>query len=118
MSFCLLVTHRTKKNLSFPSVMSVEAPGLSACWDTARVKPGSHEHPACLYILPHVVLALGWLMGWGAALLQALGPPDSSVGKESTCNAGDSSSIPGLGRSCGKAMGYPLQFSGLENSMD
>ena len=57
-------------------------------------------------------------MGWGAALLQALGPPDSSVGKESTCNAGDSSSIPGLGRSRGKGMGYPLQFSGLENSMD
>ena len=47
-----------------------------------------------------------------------LGFPDSSVGKESICNAGDPSSIPGLGRSTGKEKGYPLQCSGLENSMD
>ena len=39
------------------------------------------------------------------------GFPDSSVGKESTCNAGDPSSIPGLGRSAGEGMGYPLQYS-------
>ena len=32
-------------------------------------------------------------------------------GKESTCNAGDPSSIPGLGRSAGEGMGYPLQYS-------
>ena len=44
--------------------------------------------------------------------------PDSSVGKESTCNAGDPSSIPGSGRSPGEGIGYPLQYSGLENSMD
>ena len=41
-----------------------------------------------------------------------------SVRKESACNAGDWSSIPGLGRSPGKGKGYPLQYSGLENSMD
>ena len=41
-----------------------------------------------------------------------------SVGKESTCNAGDPGSIPGLGRSPGEGTGYPLQHSGLENSMD
>ena len=35
----------------------------------------------------------------------------SSVGKESTCNAGDPSSIPGLGRSAGEGIGYPLQYS-------
>ena len=46
------------------------------------------------------------------------GFPDSSVGKESACNAGDPSSIPGLGRSAGEGIGYPLQYSGLENSMD
>ena len=46
------------------------------------------------------------------------GFPDSSVGKESTCNAGDLGSIPGLGRSPGEGNGYPLQYSGLENSMD
>ena len=36
---------------------------------------------------------------------------DSSVGKEYTCNAGDPSSIPGLGRSPGEGIGYPLQYS-------
>ena len=41
----------------------------------------------------------------------------SSVGKESACNAGDLGSIPGLGRSPGKGNVYPLQYSGLENSM-
>ena len=44
--------------------------------------------------------------------------PHSSVSKESTCNAGDPGLIPGLGRSAGEGKGYPLQYSGLENSMD
>ena len=46
------------------------------------------------------------------------GFPDSSVGKESACNAEDLGSIPGLGRSPGEGRGYLLQYSGLENSMD
>ena len=37
--------------------------------------------------------------------------PDSSVGKESACNAGDPSSIPGSERSTGERIGYPLQHS-------
>ena len=37
--------------------------------------------------------------------------PDSSVSKESTCNAGDPSLIPGSGRSAGEGIGYPLQYS-------
>ena len=41
-----------------------------------------------------------------------------SAGKESACNVGDLGSIPGLGRSPGEGKGYPLQYSGLENSMD
>ena len=41
--------------------------------------------------------------------------PDSSVGKESACNAGDPGSIPGARRSTGERKGYPLQCSGLEN---
>ena len=40
-----------------------------------------------------------------------MGFPDSSVGKESACNAGDSNSIPGLGRSTGERIGNPLQHS-------
>ena len=44
--------------------------------------------------------------------------PESLVGKESACNAGDPGLIPGSGRSPGEGKGYPLQYSGLENSMD
>ena len=53
-------------------------------------------------------------------LLTCMGFPHSSVAKESTCNAGDLGWISGLGRSRfpGEGKGYPLQYSGLENSMD
>ena len=44
------------------------------------------------------------------------GFPCGSSGKESACNAEDLSSIPGLGRPPGEVKGYPLQYSGLENS--
>ena len=47
-----------------------------------------------------------------------MGFPGVSAGKESACNEGDLGSIPGLGRSPGEGKGYPLQHSGLENSMD
>ena len=40
-----------------------------------------------------------------------MGFPDSLVGKESACNAGDPGSIPGLGRSAEEGIGYPLQYS-------
>ena len=46
------------------------------------------------------------------------GFPCGSAGKESACNAGDLSLIPGLGRCPGEGNGYSLQYSGLENSMD
>ena len=46
------------------------------------------------------------------------GFPGGSASEESTCSAGDLSSIPGLGRSCGEGNGYPLQYSLLENPMD
>ena len=51
-----------------------------------------------------IVLVMGFLCGL--------------AGKESTCNVGDLGSIPGLGRSPGEEKGYPLQYSGLGNSMD
>ena len=53
-----------------------------------------------------------------ASLLQQVSFSDSSVDKESTHNAGDPSSIPGWERVPGEGKGYPLQYSGLENSMD
>ena len=40
-----------------------------------------------------------------------MGFPGNSAGKESACNAGDPGSIPGLGRSAGEGIGYPLQYS-------
>jgi len=46
------------------------------------------------------------------------GFPCGSDSKESAYNAGDLGSIPGLGRSPGEGNSYPLQYSGLENSMD
>ena len=55
------------------------------------------------YIVHEVTKSQTWLSD--------LGFPDSSFGKESTCNAGDPSSIPGLGRSTGEGIGYPLQYS-------
>ena len=45
------------------------------------------------------------------------GFPDSSASKESACNAGDQGSVPGLTRSPVEWNGYPLQYSGLDNSM-
>ena len=47
-----------------------------------------------------------------------MGFSGGSAGKESACNEGHLSSIPGLGRSPGEGNGYPLPYSGLENSMD
>ena len=47
-----------------------------------------------------------------------MGFPCGSDGKESSCNAEDLGLIPGLGRSPEEGKGYPLQYSGLENSMD
>ena len=44
--------------------------------------------------------------------------PSSSVGKESSSNAGDTNLIPGFGKSPGEMNGYPLQYSCLENSIE
>ena len=61
----------------------------------------------------HIILLIlfGLAFFWGCF-------PGSSDGKESACNAGDLSLIPGLGRSPGEGKGYSLQYSGLENSID
>ena len=47
-----------------------------------------------------------------------MGFPGSSADKESACNAGDPVMTPGLGSFPGEGIGYPRQYSGLENSMD
>ena len=68
----------------------------------------SHEIKRCLLLERKAMTNLNSVLGF----------PRGSAGKESTCNAGDLGSIAGLGRSPGEGKGYPLQYSGLENSMD
>ena len=72
----------------------------------------------------NVVFQIQWWMSvWThiliiVSVISLMGFPCGSAGKESTCNVGDLGSIPGLGRFPGEGKGYPLQYSGLENSMD
>ena len=63
-------------------------------------------------------MLLGHILFHYDVLLSFLGFPCGSAGKESACNVGDLSSIPGLGRSPGERKSYPLQYSGLESSTD
>ena len=68
-----------------------------------------------------LVRFLGQKVCWGRDRLPTpvfLGFPCGSAGKESTCYEGDLGLIPVLGRSPGEWKGHPLQYSGLENSMD
>ena len=65
-----------------------------------------------------VHMALNDLFGSFPSIYYCSVFPCSSVGKESACNAGDLSSIPGLGRSPGEGNGNPLQYYCLENPMD
>ena len=58
--------------------------------------------------IPHELLLLG--------MRRSFVFPDSLVGKDSACNAGDLGLIPGLGRAPGEGKSYPVQYSGLENS--
>ena len=69
---------------------------------------------------PHIIMLFFFLAGTyllscnfqvNNTVLITMVFPDSSVGKESTCNAGDPTSIPGSGRSAGEGTGYPLQYS-------
>ena len=67
--------------------------------------------------LPEIILL--WSMKvFQLPLKPGLGLPCGLAGRESACNGGDLGLIPGLGRSPGEGKGYPLQYSGLENSMD
>ena len=59
--------------------------------------PSSYQDEEFLFLTPFFTNKMGF--------------PDSSVAKESACNAGDPGSIPGSGRSSGEGIGYPLQYS-------
>ena len=64
----------------------------------------------CLYAVPVPLVLTTWQVSFDFDICK-MGFLDSSIGKESTCNAGDSSLIPGSGRSTGEGIGYPCQYS-------
>ena len=72
-------------------------------------------------VLRNVVWMLVQVCAYSTPWPRVWGFPDGSVGKESTCNEGDigdTSLIPGSGRSPGEGNGTPLQYSCLGNPMD
>ena len=86
-------------------------------WDH-RTIPHCGDHPT----LPEPGISCCGQLGCQSLIIiqpSSLGGlPRGSSGKETNWNAGDPSSIPGSGRSPGEGRGSPLQYSGLENSMD
>ena len=96
-ALCCEVLQMTQQLPSDPSLRSTAQSPLSLSLDGERGLPTSSLFPSPT---------------------RFPGFPGVSAGKESACNAGDLGSIPGLGRSPGEWKGYPLQHSGLENSMD
>ena len=75
-------------------------------------------HQMCnLYMVPYILASVQWERHF-IIFFWLLGFPCGSAGKESACNVGDLGSVPRLGRFPGEGKGNPLQYSGLENSMD
>ncbi|CAI9150648.1 unnamed protein product [Rangifer tarandus platyrhynchus] len=72
---------------------------------------GAHRRIAALDMQVQVFVWTCAFLAFCYTPRSGMGFPGSSVGKESTCNAGDSGSILGLGRSTGEGIGYPLQYS-------
>ena len=92
-----------------------------APWLAFRHRCRAQQRPH-LKVLPHHLLITSFQVNYFHVsecwLPHLMGFPGGSDGKEPVCNAGDLSSIPGLGRLPGEGSGYPLQYSCLENSMD
>ena len=88
------------------------------CPLTSLLRNLFHSCPGHWSLTPCLVSLWGSTPAFRGCSCAFGGFPASSAGKESTCNAGDLGSIPGLGRSAGEGNGYPLQYSGLEDSMD
>ena len=95
-------------------------PSFSICCCRTLSKAGTY----CIQSAQHVVdtqntvIIIQHINTLKLSLRRNYHPIGSSAGKESACNAGDLGSIPGLGRSPGEGNDYPLQYSGLENSME
>ena len=98
------------KNSTLPTISPKSPSSL------ARITAAASYPPALLFLLlSYNLISIQW-SEW--ALKNLKHSPWWLSCKESTCNVGDLGSIPGLGRSPGEGNGYPLQCSGLKNSMD
>ena len=114
-SFLLMLTSWGASTTSScgPSILHVQIWPFS--WGSSDLSNSRYFYLAVLHLcqmyhedpIPHTGLSSFPFF----KISSTLGFPDSSVGKESTCNAGDPSSIPGLGRSAGEGIGYLLQYS-------
>ena len=106
----------TKKLNSIPSTPLKKAGLFASGQQLSLIRDVKSYHwglemPPCQGSQPPTTDFWGWIKSlWGF--------PGGSDGKESTCNAGDQGSRPGLGRSAGERNSNPFQYSCLENSMD
>ena len=88
---------------------------LPCQWDSL----GKNTGVGCQFLLQELFLTYGLNPGLPhCPTLPTLLPQYSHIVSHSTCSVGDLGSIPGLGRFPREGKGYPLQYSGLENSMD
>ena len=108
----LLFSHKVVSNSLWPHELQhtrFSCPSLSSSVCSNSCPLSQRYHPTVSSPLSPSPPALN--LSHHQTLFQWVGFPDSSVGKESACNAGNPSSIPGLGRSAGERIGYPLQYS-------
>ena len=90
-------------------------------WQSSLTVAGYIRRCSTMHILPIIQsVIIRCMYSWRIfkRLMRPMGFPCASAGKESTCTEGDLGLVPELGRSPGEGKGYPLQYSGLENSMD
>ena len=122
-----LAQHETPGRISDPLDAKLES-GWSCCSYSApeqeRLSSSrrSHHGGRSANVVLLLILTLVWVMGANktsllSATQRVFGLPCGSAGKESACKVGDLGSITGLGRSPGEGNSYPLEYSGLENSM-
>ena len=110
-SFCLSLPKLKKgRNLSFLAKTLEHFKAHSNFFNNAE-----STNRSLRFLVPNNRDISGIIHHWALAFSPT---PCGSAGKESTCNARDLDLIPGLGRSPGEGNGYPLQYPGLENSMD
>ena len=126
---CLILCNPIDFSLPGSSVHGIfqagKGTGVGCYFLLQGIFPSQESNPSfpycrqTLYPLSHKGSPTKWKVTFKNCIKKLYqGFPDSSVGKESACNAGDPSSIPGSGKSPGEGIGYPLQYSVLENSMD